>query len=142
MDICGVFGGNGTSCLDCSSVACGKSKVDQCSVCGGGDENSCPDKYKLFDMGKVKKSILKSAKSLTQTIEKYSTREISSHGSKKAARARIAEAKKTRALIESELRQFVQNKIKLCDTIFCTKTSLTGVIKNQKKGADTTQAFT
>ena len=42
IDVCGVFGGDGTSCLDCSGTPCGKAVVDQCNVCGG-DGTSCLD---------------------------------------------------------------------------------------------------
>jgi hypothetical protein len=42
IDVCGVVGGNGTSCLDCSGVACGDKTVDQCGVCGG-NNLSCVD---------------------------------------------------------------------------------------------------
>jgi hypothetical protein len=40
-DICGVCGGNGTSCLDCKGVANGGAKRDQCGVCNG--NNTCLD---------------------------------------------------------------------------------------------------
>jgi hypothetical protein len=42
IDECGVYGGDGKSCLDCKNVACGKTMVDQCEVCGG-DGKSCLD---------------------------------------------------------------------------------------------------
>ena len=42
IDQCGVPGGDGTSCLDCTGVACGKTQLDQCLVCGG-DGKSCLD---------------------------------------------------------------------------------------------------
>jgi hypothetical protein len=42
MDSCGVVGGDGTSCLDCSGVACGKKVNDLCGQCGG-DNTSCAD---------------------------------------------------------------------------------------------------
>lgn len=42
IDTCGVIGGDGSSCLDCSGVACGGTTVDQCGVCGG-DNSTCLD---------------------------------------------------------------------------------------------------
>ena len=42
VDVCGVPGGDGTSCLDCAGLACGHTEVDQCGVCGG-DGTSCLD---------------------------------------------------------------------------------------------------
>ena len=42
IDACGVLGGDGSSCTDCSGVACGESVVDECNVCGG-DSTSCAD---------------------------------------------------------------------------------------------------
>jgi hypothetical protein len=42
VDECGIFGGDGSSCRDCSGVACGDKKVDLCEVCGG-DGTSCLD---------------------------------------------------------------------------------------------------
>lgn len=41
VDICGVCGGNGTTCLDCLSVPNGNAKVDRCGVCNG--NNACVD---------------------------------------------------------------------------------------------------
>lgn len=41
-DICGVCGGNGTSCLDCQGVPNGDAQVDQCGICDG-DGTSCLD---------------------------------------------------------------------------------------------------
>ncbi|RMG44829.1 MAG: hypothetical protein D6719_01095 [Candidatus Dadabacteria bacterium] len=42
IDQCGVVGGDGTSCLDCAGVACGRSVKDQCGVCNG-DDSTCQD---------------------------------------------------------------------------------------------------
>jgi hypothetical protein len=42
IDRCGVIGGDGTSCLDCSGTACGDKVLDQCGVCGG-DGTICLD---------------------------------------------------------------------------------------------------
>lgn len=41
-DVCGVFQGDGTSCLDCNGVPNGGAVYDQCEVCGG-DGTSCLD---------------------------------------------------------------------------------------------------
>lgn len=42
VDICGVCGGNGTSCLDCAGVPFGSAADDRCGVCNG-DGMSCLD---------------------------------------------------------------------------------------------------
>jgi len=42
IDDCGVVGGDGSSCRDCSGVACGQAVRDQCGVCGG-NGTSCLD---------------------------------------------------------------------------------------------------
>lgn len=42
IDQCGVWGGDGKSCLDCRSVPCGTAVIDQCNICGG-DGKSCLD---------------------------------------------------------------------------------------------------
>lgn len=42
LDVCGVCGGDGTSCLDCRGVPFGKAAYDQCGVCAG-DGKSCLD---------------------------------------------------------------------------------------------------
>ena len=39
-DICGVCGGDGTSCLDCAGLPFGPTEVDQCGDCGG-DGTGC-----------------------------------------------------------------------------------------------------
>ena len=39
-DICSVCGGNGKSCLDCNGQAFGTAKLDRCGICEG-DGNSC-----------------------------------------------------------------------------------------------------
>ena len=41
-DVCGVYGGDGTSCLDCNGVPNGGAVYDECQVCGG-DNSSCAD---------------------------------------------------------------------------------------------------
>lgn len=41
VDICGVCGGDGTSCLDCSGTPFGMQTVDLCGMCGG--TNACLD---------------------------------------------------------------------------------------------------
>ena len=41
-DICGVCGGDGTSCLDCKGIPNGVAEIDLCGVCGG-DGTSCLD---------------------------------------------------------------------------------------------------
>jgi len=48
VDQCGVCGGDGKSCLDCSGVINGSAKPDQCGVCNG-DNTSCLD-CKEFDL--------------------------------------------------------------------------------------------
>ena len=40
-DICGVCGGDGTSCLDCAGTINGNLKEDKCGICGG--TNDCLD---------------------------------------------------------------------------------------------------
>jgi len=40
IDVCGMCGGDGTSCLDCKGVPYGKTEIDRCDVCGG-DGSSC-----------------------------------------------------------------------------------------------------
>jgi hypothetical protein len=39
-DQCGMCGGDGLSCLDCNNVVKGTASIDRCGVCGG-DGNSC-----------------------------------------------------------------------------------------------------
>ncbi len=40
-DVCGVCGGNGSTCLDCAGVPNGGKVIDKCGVCGG--NNACLD---------------------------------------------------------------------------------------------------
>jgi hypothetical protein len=40
-DICGVCGGNGSTCVDCAGMPNGGAVVDKCGVCGG--NNACVD---------------------------------------------------------------------------------------------------
>ena len=44
-DVCGVFGGDGTSCLDCAGIPFGGKTIDACGVCGGNGTscNPCGD---------------------------------------------------------------------------------------------------
>lgn len=42
IDQCGVFGGDGTTCLDCAGTPCGTSKIDVCGICAG-DGTKCLD---------------------------------------------------------------------------------------------------
>ena len=35
FDVCGICGGNGTTCLDCAGTPFGTKVLDQCNVCGG-----------------------------------------------------------------------------------------------------------
>lgn len=41
-DVCGICGGDGTSCLDCKGIPNGDAEIDQCGVCEG-DGLSCLD---------------------------------------------------------------------------------------------------
>jgi hypothetical protein len=43
VDVCGVPGGNGTSCLGCDGVPFSGKEVDDCGVCGGNNECMGPE---------------------------------------------------------------------------------------------------
>ena len=40
LDVCGLCGGDGSSCLDCNGEVNGSAVIDDCGVCGG-DGSSC-----------------------------------------------------------------------------------------------------
>ena len=41
IDVCGVCGGNGTSCIDCLGVPNGTAAFDQCGVCNTNQSDDC-----------------------------------------------------------------------------------------------------
>ena len=52
IDLCGVCGGDNSTCKDCAGIPLGNSKVDSCGVCGG-DGQSCVAKCQTTDQGTV-----------------------------------------------------------------------------------------
>jgi len=46
IDVCGIEGGDGKSCLDCAEVACGQATTDVCNICNG-DGTSCLDCFDI-----------------------------------------------------------------------------------------------
>lgn len=126
IDKCGVCGGN-DACLDCAGNPNGSAKVDCCGVCNG-DGSTCLDKCKFYDLAESKRDARRSLNQLLSSVKKYSNGELScTHGKSKKAIDRIALAKKLVQENVSLLESFIKTKIKICDTVFCSKTSLLSV---------------
>jgi len=51
VDVCGVCGGDNSTCLDCAGEPYGVKSLDECGVCGG-DNTSCMDCAGVLDGGK------------------------------------------------------------------------------------------
>ncbi len=131
IDACGVCNGS-NACLDCAGIPNGTTAIDCCGICGG-DGSTCADKCKTYDLKKIKAKISSSLKSLLVMINKYSGQQSGCDSAmKKAAAKRIASSKILVAKTNSLLKVYVGDKIKLCNTVFCSKTSLVDVIKTAK----------
>ncbi len=134
VDQCGVC--NGTNgCLDCAGIPNGGTLVDCCGICGG-DGTSCPDKCKIYDLTKAKRTSSQNIKKLYVSIEKYSKQEIKCRqkgAQKEKAKARIILAKKVTAQSTELLNTYFADKVKLCNTEFCVKTNLASVLSTVSK---------
>jgi hypothetical protein len=84
-------------------------------------------------MKSFKKKTKQSLRTLYASVIKYSMDEIRCAGGKSdAARKRIARAKKLLQASILIFGQVIADKIKVCDTEFCKKTSLTGTIRSMR----------
>ena len=132
VDACGVCGG-ANACLDCAGTPYGSAAVDCCGVCGG-DGRSCPDKCKLYNLKAAKRSARRSMRRLCASVIKYSGQELRcSKGRRARARARMAKAK---AILDKGMRLMtdtIADTVKICDTVFCRKTSLSDTLKTLRQ---------
>jgi hypothetical protein len=48
MDVCGVCGGNGSTCRDCHGVPAGSATIDACNVCGGNSTSCASQIFSIF----------------------------------------------------------------------------------------------
>ncbi len=158
LDVCGLCGGDSSSCRDCSGVPNGPAKLDVCSVCGGanacvdcagtpfgtakidccgvceGDGSTCLNKCKIYDIKTTKGTAQRAMQSLYASVVKYSKQELlCSSGTHLRAKTRIAKAKNILKANTTIFSTFIADKIKLCDTIYCTKTSLTSFLKSLQR---------
>ena len=134
IDSCGVCGGS-NACLDCAGVPNGGAKFDCCGVCNG-DGSTCLDKCKFYDLSSVKRQARTHTSTLLSSVKKYSKQELTcSRGKSVAASKRVTLARDIATRSTDILATFVQNKVKICDTGFCTKTSLLSVTNTLKTNA-------
>jgi len=127
VDRCGVCNGS-DSCLDCAGIPNGGTKIDCCGICGG-DGNSCPQLCKIYQLAGDKKKIRTSVQQLFKTISKHSKNEAKCNKRQAAAaRKRLADAKALVNRTLSDLNAFVPDRLKVCDTPYCAKTSLKSVL--------------
>lgn len=124
VDQCGVCGGNGTSCLDCNGIPFGPSVVDRCGVCMG-DGNSCITCVEK-DLSPISTKLDSGAKKLEAAIKRA--------GQKLLAYKKDASTKKyvTKTLAEVHRLQITNwnlswvfpRKLTICDNeAICTFTS-------------------
>lgn len=129
LDLCGVCDGT-NACLDCAGVPNGGALVDCCGVCKG-DGTSCLDKCKFYDLKSIKKKARRFMNVLHQSVRTYSTQELRcSKGKSARARVRLALARKIVERNTSTINTTITDTIKVCDTVFCTKQSLTSIRKS------------
>ena len=135
VDACGVCNGD-NSCLDCAGVPNGGAKIDCCGVCGG-DGSSCLDQCKVFNLKKTKKRSIAELRTLLGLVNKYSNYEIvcGGKGRADAANSRTAQALQLFRRNQKLLKSFVADQVKLCQTAFCTKTSLKSVRKSLQRNS-------
>ena len=122
VDKCGVCNGT-NACLDCAGIPNGGTKLDCCGVCGG-DGSTCLDKCTFYDLTKTKKRARAAIRKLFSSVRKYSTQEKACNKtSSSIALERINKAKDLADGAEKILTQYLGDKIKSCDTIYCAKQS-------------------
>jgi hypothetical protein len=127
FDLCGVCNGS-NACLDCAGIPNGGTAIDCCGVCGG-DGSTCIDKCKFYDLRSAKKKASANFKKLYASVRKYSNQErICAPGKAVKAKTRLGYAKKILDQSTSYLSTLISDTIKVCDTIFCQKTSLSSVL--------------
>jgi hypothetical protein len=129
VDKCGVCNGS-NACLDCAGIPNGGSTVDCCGICGG-DGSTCLSQCKFYDLKSKKKNIVNNMQTLLNSILKYSKGEMKCNPSMaKDAKKRIELAKKLFGNNKNSVATFISDHVKLCDTVFCSKTSLVSVLSS------------
>ncbi len=127
VDACGVCNGSG-ACLDCAGVPNGEATIDCCGVCGG-DGTSCPELCTTYNLRTQKRALTRSLIQLYRSVSTYSTREAqcSKAGALRSAR-RLRVAEQLRRQSTQLLSSVVADEIRICNTVYCKKTSLKGTL--------------
>jgi hypothetical protein len=112
-----------TQIADCAGVPGGNAEVDCCGVCGG-DGTTCPELCKEINNKPVKNKIRREVQRVTNATLKRITQETkcskASGTTKKRKIETLSLRREVRILLEG-----LEDTIKLCDTPFCKRTSLT-----------------
>lgn len=135
LDQCGVCNGT-NACLDCAGIPNGGSQIDCCGVCGG-DGSSCVDKCSFYNVRDEKKKAGKLIRSLRASVIKYSRAELqcARKGRATIARNRITLAEKLSTQSTELLASVIADTLKVCDTIYCQKSSFVDVLGTLKVNA-------
>jgi hypothetical protein len=108
---------------DCAGVPGGTAEVDCCGVCGG-DGSSCPEVCKEVNNVPVKRKIRREVQRVTNATLTRIIQELKCSKAGSSSKARKIETLSLRREIRSLL-EGVEDSIKICDTVFCKKISLT-----------------
>ncbi len=125
-DLCGVCNGH-NECLDCAGIPNGGTKIDCCGVCGG-DGSTCLDKCTIYNLSKEKRQYSKQMKEMLATVKKYSSQEAKCQ--KGLVKSITKRMKAARTLVETNLAlldEYYTTTVKLCDTPYCSKTSMLSI---------------
>ena len=131
LDKCGVCNGN-NQCVDCLGVPNGTATIDCCGVCNG-DGSTCLEKCTSYDMTSLKKKVTKNLNNLFRVVKKYSTQEkVCLKGRTVKAEKRILDSKKLMDFTLNLMAEQVVDTLKICDTAYCTKSSLVSIRSSLK----------
>ena len=98
---------------------------------------TCLNQCKFYDVKSIKTKVRTSLRNLYNSIRKYSKLELKcSNNQSKAAIKRLIDAQKLLESGNNGIAVFTTDKVKICDTVYCTKTSFTNNINSLKSSND------